>query len=233
MALDFEKLLKEKMDEASLNELIPGWDTEIHWHGLAQKLQTKKKPIFLPAWSYAAALLVAVLCCWFYLTQSTNEQTKIKKVTVIAPQTPNKIIVETGKPTMVTVKKETLIVKEIQRKQSVLVKINKDYDVVKDTGMVLSLDNITENKQEPSVDKSNMHSLSTEQKIPVIAINKSRQHAVNILDIENEDRQFMISKGPAAGSSSQILERMQFLITPQKVIVANAGPYPLEVLFGK
>jgi len=57
MIPDFEKI-NERMEQASLKELMPGFDTEAEWLQLSQQLHPAKRKMLLPKWSYAAAVLL-------------------------------------------------------------------------------------------------------------------------------------------------------------------------------
>ncbi len=57
MAPDFENF-NDRMERASLKELMPGFDKEAEWLQLSHKLHPVKKRLHLPVWSYAAAILL-------------------------------------------------------------------------------------------------------------------------------------------------------------------------------
>ena len=57
MIPDFEKM-NERMEQASLKELMPDFDKDQEWMQLSQKLHPLTQRKFIPAWSYAAAILL-------------------------------------------------------------------------------------------------------------------------------------------------------------------------------
>ncbi len=74
MAQDFENI-NERMERASLKELMPGFDKEAEWLQLAGKLHPAKKRIPLTRWAYAAAILLLLgVGTWFMLPPTANNQ---------------------------------------------------------------------------------------------------------------------------------------------------------------
>jgi hypothetical protein len=57
MIPDFEKI-NERMEQASLNEFMPGFNKEQEWLRLSSQLHPVKERKFTPMWSYAAAILL-------------------------------------------------------------------------------------------------------------------------------------------------------------------------------
>ena len=57
MTPDFEKM-NERLEQASLNELMPDFDKEQEWMKISGQLHPQKKRILLRSWSYAAAILL-------------------------------------------------------------------------------------------------------------------------------------------------------------------------------
>jgi len=78
MIPDFEKRLIDKMDQASLKELMPEFDKEQEWQRIAQKLQPRNK-LLLPVWSYAAAILVLCSIAGFTWYSFTNTRQVVTK----------------------------------------------------------------------------------------------------------------------------------------------------------
>lgn len=61
MDKDFEKRLKEKMDNTSLKDIMPSFDSEATWADIDDRMSAKKKRI-VPVWfNYAAAVAVGLL----------------------------------------------------------------------------------------------------------------------------------------------------------------------------
>lgn len=58
MKPDFEQRLRERMNEASLKEVMPDFDKEQEWRQLSGKLLTAKRKLPTRVWAYAAAIAV-------------------------------------------------------------------------------------------------------------------------------------------------------------------------------
>ena len=67
MTPDFEKGMKEKMERASLKDIMSDFDTEQEWQQLAGKVQHEKKTISFKVWRYAAALVILLVATWFIM----------------------------------------------------------------------------------------------------------------------------------------------------------------------
>ncbi len=79
MIPDFEKM-NERMEQASLEELMPGFNKENEWLQLSQKLHTQKTRRLIPIWSYAAAVLLLIAgSIWFTTSFETHDQKSITK----------------------------------------------------------------------------------------------------------------------------------------------------------
>ena len=104
MIPDFEKI-NERMEQASLNDFMPGFDKEQEWQKLSRQLHPVKKQI--PVWSYAAAAAMLLLLAgggWLALSLSgTNSHEATAQIT--APDTVGqKIIAPVAAPDPVSVK---------------------------------------------------------------------------------------------------------------------------------
>ncbi len=75
MIPDFEQQLNGKMEQASLNELMPDFDKEHEWQQLSGKLHPFKTRKLLPLWSYAAAVLLLFVCGLWYLKTGSGTNT--------------------------------------------------------------------------------------------------------------------------------------------------------------
>ncbi len=77
MTPDFENI-NERMERASLKELMPGFDKEAEWLQLSAKLHPARKRIHLPMWSYAAAILLLLSAgIWFMLPPTAKNHPTI------------------------------------------------------------------------------------------------------------------------------------------------------------
>ncbi len=73
MRRDFEKI-SERMELASLKELMPDFDKEAEWARLSAKLQGPKQGASIPRWYYAAAILLLLAgCIWFMLPTAARD----------------------------------------------------------------------------------------------------------------------------------------------------------------
>lgn len=90
----FEKM-NERMEQASLKEIMPGFNKEQEWQKLSRQLHPAKKRMLIPAWSYAAAILLLLAGgIWFLLSYDKHGQQITKqdyipgtqsKTTIAAP----------------------------------------------------------------------------------------------------------------------------------------------------
>ncbi len=74
-----EKRLCDKMEQASLDELMPEFDKQQEWLQLASQLQPAKKKV-IPVWCYAAAILVLIplAAITWYLSTGNGNQSSVK-----------------------------------------------------------------------------------------------------------------------------------------------------------
>lgn len=61
MADDFEKMMNEKMDDASLHDVLPEFDKSAVWDELEPRIPAKKKKPAFVWWSHAAAIIGGIL----------------------------------------------------------------------------------------------------------------------------------------------------------------------------
>lgn len=72
MTPDFEQM-NERMEQASLDELAPGFDKEQEWMKISEQLHKPKWRILLPVWSYAAAILLLLAGgAWLWLVSDEH-----------------------------------------------------------------------------------------------------------------------------------------------------------------
>lgn len=79
MADDFEKMMNEKIDDASLHDVLPEFDKSAAWDELEPRIPAKKKkPVFV-WWSHAAAIIGGILIgstmLQLYLRQDSGNST--------------------------------------------------------------------------------------------------------------------------------------------------------------
>lgn len=62
MSSDFDKMMNEKMEQAKLDELMPGFNRGAEWEQLEQRIPEKKKTRLLPVWwTHVAAVVAGIL----------------------------------------------------------------------------------------------------------------------------------------------------------------------------
>jgi len=135
MRPDFENI-NERMERASLRDLMPGFDKEVEWLQLAGKLHPEKKRVLLPLWSYAAAILLLLgVGVWLMLPPNgKNHDVVLQQTTppgiIVAPADTS----SNSKPATAQVDTEAKEIKPEPIKNLVVVKkhtrAHKDHDLV-------------------------------------------------------------------------------------------------------
>jgi hypothetical protein len=134
MTPDFENI-NERMERASLKELMPGFDKEAEWLQLAGKLHPAKKKMHLPMWSYAAAILLLLgVGIWFILPPTSKDQPTIVHQSVPTPVVP---LADTSSKTQPAIAHADIPIKEVKpgRNENLIVtkkhmRLHKDHDLV-------------------------------------------------------------------------------------------------------
>jgi hypothetical protein len=80
MEPDLEKGMKERMEQAFLKDVMPGFDTEREWQRLDSSLRPRSRRITLRVWPYAATVvaLVVVAGLALLLYRQVNTQEKLQ-----------------------------------------------------------------------------------------------------------------------------------------------------------
>lgn len=75
-----DKKMNDKLQKASFEELMPGFDKEAEWQLLSQQLAPQKPSIPLRSWAYAAAILVLLgaAALWFLLQGDKHSMEVVK-----------------------------------------------------------------------------------------------------------------------------------------------------------
>lgn len=209
MDKDFEKRLKEKMDSASLQDIMPGFDKEATWAEIDERMSERKKRV-LPLWfNYAAAVAVGLLLggglvkMWW-------------KDTVVVTQLAQVIVKKT--PTT------------IQPVDTMTNKVDVQIAVPQSVPVHTNTNNIAKTKPQtkPAVDTQapSLHTPKTDD-IPttptpdvqqdVVAQTTTqpikKRKTVHLLDIENEDRQTALND-VSAQSATRVRMVMQVPLQP-------------------
>lgn len=61
MGNDFKKMMNEKMEEASLDEVMPEFDKHATWNELEERIPAKKKKVVPVWWTHAATLAAGLI----------------------------------------------------------------------------------------------------------------------------------------------------------------------------
>jgi hypothetical protein len=241
MKSDFEQSMREGMKGASLNELMPEFDKQAEWNQLSGKLRPEKKRILMPIWSYAAGIVALILAGWFCTKHHTPEKTLVKNTPVQAPVPPpiNEPQPTNQVPALVphsvsapVVKQTTVAANEPKIKRQGRIKTANQSIPIGDTGLLFSVHLQPGPTQLMITDSTIIFPAQSQPKTITAAVKKTRPHAVNVLDIDNEDRQFMITEAPVGTYANPFLAKLHSVIT-QDAIAGSDRYYPLQGAFKK
>lgn len=179
MSNDFEKLMNEKMDNASLNDVMPDFDKAATWNELESRIPTKKtKPLFA-WWTHAAAIVAGIVLGGFALQILFNQDKNNA-----APAT---VVQVEKQPAEVIVKTDTVFITKEVMTEPVVQPIRKASTPQPKVEEVI----VQEEAKQP---------LETKKPLPVIeeeiipetkeVIAKAKKvKPIHLLDIDNENRQ--------------------------------------------
>ncbi len=182
MADDFEKMMNEKMDDASLHDVLPGFDKSAVWDELETRIPAnKKKPVFV-WWSHAAAIIGGILIGGMMLqlffrqdTGRTNANVAAIEQPAVQPEviikTDTVIITKEAVPVYIAAKEEkTTAPKPIPQKQETIIAQQEEQPVQEEQIPVLEIIKDIEPREVIA------------QAVP------KKVKPVHLLDIDNEDR---------------------------------------------
>ena len=229
-----EKHLKDKMEEASLQELMPAFDKQREWDMLAQKLHPKKKIIFVPVWARAAAVLMLVATGWLLLYNRDNaEVINGAVVTITKPTADKKALQPVGiipakdtSRTTTAVASNAVNVPEYKHEKRQPVSIVPRHDT--STKIALQADD----RQIPTPTDSVPNIAAPTLPATQVAVKKPRPQAIHILDVDNEDRKFMINE-EYKGNPIGIIARLQNMLVPNETVAAADIPNPSQIILKK
>ncbi|HEY9176428.1 MAG TPA: hypothetical protein VIN07_01995 [Flavipsychrobacter sp.] len=97
MSAEMERILREKMENASAGDVMPGFDKEREWEELSGRLPGNQKRVWLPVIRYAAVLLVGILAGGMAMQQwwMSDKEADVTDVAHVAPQPVAKEIIKT------------------------------------------------------------------------------------------------------------------------------------------
>ncbi len=181
MGTDFEKMMNDKMENASLHDVLPGFDKDQAWDELSEKLPAKKKRRVVPVWwTHAAAVVAGVLIGSVAITTILNNDDKQaeQQVTIANKPVAPQVIVKTD---TVYVTKE-VEVPVVQPVAAPLQPVQKQQVVVAQQKEVAQP--VKKKDQAPAIVTETL----TEEKTVIAKAPVKKVKPVHLLDIENEDR---------------------------------------------
>jgi hypothetical protein len=193
-----ESAIKDKIESASLEDLIPDFDQEATWAEINTKLYQKprKKKMVWLYMPYAAAIVLGILLCYF-LNQS-NEKTKFQQsVTQLKSQLKQKAFStqQVNKADTATAIVQNLKAGKI--KQAKLPATLKNESIVNNAPL-----------QQPSIAEQ-AASVNSDQAVPIAIVKPVL--VKHFLDIDNEDQSIMKAEQhilPRLSYKTQIVKRM-------------------------
>lgn len=181
MAEDFEKLMSEKMEGASLKEVMPEFDKEAVWNELDNRLAAPAGRKVLPLWWTHAAAVAAGILLGVVLIRSLygdgGSGVEENTVTTVIKQDAAPAVVVKRDTVFIPVQPAMVPVKEVivRKKQAMP---HEQLPVQEHVAVETS----KEPTQPPATEKA------IEQQ-PVATVKPKKIKAVHLLDIDNENRQ--------------------------------------------
>ena len=184
MASDFEKMMNEKMDNASLKDVLPDFDKAATWSELENRLPEKKsKPLFA-WWTHAAAVVAGILLGGFALQTIFNHDTNTEPIIQVAQEK------QTTVPAEVIVKTDTVfITKEVMPAEPIAKPVHKAVTPQPQPKEVIAKE---ETKKPVKTEKALpvVEDIIAPKQEEVVAQAKPKKvKPIHLLDIDNEDRQ--------------------------------------------
>lgn len=187
MEQDFEQSMRDKMDEASLNDLMPHFDKDEEWNDLSERLHPNKRRSIIPMmWSHAAAVVIGVTVGWLLLKNTGKESAGVNEVArIINTTTPRAV----PAPSVIhdTVTTQVVTIKEVPTQSTSIAKTSVPV-IVHDTVIVAAQAEI-----KSPVTADTFKPTITVAPTAVAAVKRPRTRAVHLLDIDNEDKDLIIS----------------------------------------
>lgn len=200
MEREFENL-ENQLDNANLNDIMPSFDKDAGWAGLQEKLDDAEKKRIIPIWFRYAAVVVGLLLGGLLIKQLVGGNNLTPQVAVHqnnATTLPQAIIVNQPKEHLAT---------HTEQKQSAAVAIVKEKRKIAPIIKEVEIEQKENNKvitelQEELTPKNVVEKMVAKQKEIVVEEQVLlRRKVVHLLDIDNEDREVVLSN-PASSSSS-------------------------------
>lgn len=189
MSAEMERILREKMENASAGDVMPGFDKEKEWEALSGRLPGNKKRIWLPAMRYAAVLVVGILAggVAMQLWWMSNKKAGVVDIVHVAPLPVATEIVKTD--TVYIPEEKTVVATSKNTRRTRTVAINAEPEPI--------IHQLAKEYQPPA-------EITKEEHVPSIASVNTRPKQVkpvHLLDTDNEDRSSaLFYNDPEAGS---------------------------------
>jgi hypothetical protein len=182
------KRLKEELEGADLDSLLPGFDREASWKELSPRFQKAQKKTY---WlGYAATLALIIVIAWTVRMQ-LNKQDKTQNVATVAPTQPAAgdtapAITQPAPIVTTTPEKNIALQHPAKPKRKPAVKTIKQPEKIQLAEGLIA--NNPQQKAETVQEPGNVEQPVITQTKPII----KRPKAVHLLDIDNENRQAVI-----------------------------------------
>jgi hypothetical protein len=251
MENDFEQLWNDKLEGAPLKDLVPGFDREAEWNKLSEKLRpSRKRPVWL-VWSHAAAIILGILITWFLMKESggNKQEPNLQVVNAPAPVKPEDSTLGLPLPYPAQkpdIKNATALqnpaMQNINNPKNIIVgktqKIKKtQQDILKeaqhntpDNNEVAKQNNTKEINPAPLPDSNDNKTQHPPH--PIAIVKKTRQQAIHLLDIDNEDRKYMFNESPEI-HSKDFLNQMFNLLSSPDAVATTTQPILLRSILRK
>lgn len=217
MDKDFEKRLKDKMDNTSLKDIMPSFDSEATWAEIDDRMSAKKKRI-VPVWfNYAAAVAVGLLLggglvkMWWSDTKVITSPTEVIVKKVPTTMTPidtmtNKVEVQISTKSPATTQPRSVTPNQHIAKT----KADKAETTKTAIEQITTVDTQEVLVQAPERnDKPITPTPEVKEKVVVkTTTSPIKKKTVHLLDIENEDRQAALND-VSAPSATRVRMVMQ------------------------
>jgi len=171
---DFEKMLADRMDGASVKDIMPEYNKEGDWHKLSAKLKPVRNIALLRWMPYAAILLVGFIG-GFLIRQSGTKSPSVTYKQAPANTLPAKTII---------IHDTTIVTNTV----AVLQSKNYNHNIIKKP-----IQSTTQGSNRPHNESQNINT-PVSQQTEVAQVAEHRMHAVNLLDINNEDARVLVQQ---------------------------------------
>lgn len=197
MKNELEEQMKRLTDEASLEELLPGFDKDALWGSISDELHPGKpaKKRFLLGWvSHAAAILLAIAGTWLFLhfNQRTRSDAVAVGIPVTTPQVPvkNEKVVAVPQQALPQVADAPIVPHNKQASSSAPYNPASPVASVKEAAPVMIL--------QPPVPVTEGPKIMIPDPQPVVTVAKKTRKVMHYLDLDLDESAYDVVPHPAA-----------------------------------